>query len=46
MTKVRQLAEKLEEQLHSGANFSAIAQQFSQSRRPAVRDSAGYRRRK
>jgi len=40
--EVRQLAEKLEEQLHSGANFSAIAQQFSQSPTAAVGGDLGW----
>jgi peptidyl-prolyl cis-trans isomerase SurA len=40
--EVRRLADKLEEQLHAGANFSAIAQQFSQSPTAAVGGDLGW----
>ena len=41
-TEVRSLADKLEQQLHAGGNFSAIAQQFSQSPTAANGGNLGW----
>ncbi|MGH6981964.1 MAG: foldase protein PrsA [Stellaceae bacterium] len=40
--EVRALADKLEQQLHAGGNFSAIAQQFSQSPTAASGGNLGW----
>jgi peptidyl-prolyl cis-trans isomerase SurA len=40
--EVRRLADRLEQQLHQGGNFSAIAQQFSQSPTAANGGSLGW----
>src|SRR6516164_3281878 len=40
--EVRHLAERLSEQMHQGARFSAIAQQFSQSATAAVGGDIGW----
>jgi peptidyl-prolyl cis-trans isomerase SurA len=40
--EVKRLADKLEQQLHSGGNFAAIAQQFSQSPTAADGGSLGW----
>ncbi|HXE15942.1 MAG TPA: peptidylprolyl isomerase [Stellaceae bacterium] len=41
-SEVRALADRLEQQLHAGGNFSAIAQQFSQSPTAASGGSLGW----
>jgi peptidyl-prolyl cis-trans isomerase SurA len=40
--EVRRFADRLSEQLHQGANFSAVAQQFSQSATAAVGGDLGW----
>jgi peptidyl-prolyl cis-trans isomerase SurA len=40
--EVRRLAERLSEQMHQGARFSAVAQQFSQSATAAVGGDIGW----